>query len=302
MKPFSRISLLVTLGALALGFPAGAQDQPQLSATGYIEIWPGSLPVVLSAPHGGSEKPADIPDRAYGKTNIDGFTRPLAYAVRDALTKKFGQAPPLIVCLLSRRKVDCNREIEEAAQGHPIAEKVWYEFQDGIMAAEKAVLAKHDHGLYFDIHAQGNPGSRVELGYAITAEELGWPDAKLNAPGVAERSTVRLLDKASPTTFAELLRGPLSFGALLEQRGIAATPSPQRPLKAGILFFNGGYNVRTHGSTDGRGLDAIQLETPITVRRTPEQRENFSRALADAVEEYLFRHRGMKLGEGSKTP
>lgn len=300
MKPLLRRP--VVLASFLLALSAWAEDKPQLSASGHVEIWPGTLPVVLSAPHGGSDKPPDMPDRAYGKTNIDGFTRPLAYAVREAFVKKFGQAPPLVVCLLSRRKVDCNREIVEAAQGHPIAEKVWHEFQGGIKAAEKAVLAKHDHGLYFDIHAQGNPGSRVELGYAITAEELGWPDAKLNAPEVAQRSTVRLLDEASPTTFAELMRGPLSFGALLEQRGIPATPSPQRPLKAGILFFNGGYNVRTHGSSDGRGLDAIQIETPITVRRTPEQRENFARALADAAAEYLLRHRGMKLEEAKSAP
>ena len=268
---------------------------PQLSPSGHVEIWPGTLPIVLSAPHGGTSKPANIPDRTYGKMNLDSYTRPLAYAMREAFLAEFGEAPPLIVCLLSRRKVDCNREIGEAAQGNPIAEKVWHEFQDAISAAEKSVLRRHKRGLYFDIHAQGNPGSRVELGYAMTAEELGWPDAKLNAPEHARRSTVRLLDADAPATFAELLRGPHSLGALLEQRGIPATPSPQRPLKEGILYFNGGYNVRAHGSADGKGLDAIQLETPMNLRRTPEDRERFARALADATAEYLLRHRGMRL-------
>ena len=298
MPAFTRCLILSTSLLLICGLlSADAEDQPTLSPSGFVEIWPGTLPIVLSAPHGGSEKPANIPDRTYGKTNLDGFTRPLSYAVRQAFLKKYGEAPPLVVCLISRKKVDCNRELLEAAQGNPTAEQIWHEFQDAIKAAEAAVLSHHKHGLYFDIHAQGNPGSRVELGYAMTAEELGWPDAKLNAPEVARRSTVRLLDEASPTTFAELMRGPLSFGALLEQRGIPATPSPQRPLKAGILFFNGGYNVRTHGSSDGKGLDAIQLETPMTVRRTAEDRERFARAVVDASGEYLMKHRGMKLGE-----
>ena len=274
------------------------QEKPMLSPSGYVEVWPGTLPVVLSAPHGGTEKPADIPDRTSGKTNLDSYTRPLSYAVRDAFTRKFGQAPPLVVCLLSRRKVDCNRDIAEAAQGNPIAEKVWHEFQDAIIAAEKSALRKNDHGLYFDIHAQGNPGARVELGYAMTSEELNWTDAQLNAPDVAKRSTVRLLDEASPTTFAELMRGPISFGAMLQRRGIAATPSPQLPVKPGIPYFNGGYNVRTHGSADGKGLDGIQLETPITVRRTEEQRADFAQAVVGASEEYLLKHRGMKLGGG----
>lgn len=298
MPAFTHCLILSTFLLLICGLRAAdAEDKPTLSPSGFVEIWPGTLPVVLSAPHGGTEKPTDIPDRTYGKTNLDGFTRPLAYAVRAAFIKRYGQAPPLVVCLISRKKVDCNRELLEAAQGNPAAEKIWHEFQDAIKAAEAAVLRKNEHGLYFDIHAQGNPGSRVELGYGVTAEELGWPDAKLNAPEVARRSTVRLMDEASPTTFAELMRGPLSFGALLEQRSIAATPSPQRPLKEGILYFNGGYNVRTHGSSDGKGLDAIQLETPMTVRRTAEDRERFARAVVDASGEYLLKHRGMKLGE-----
>jgi hypothetical protein len=288
--------ILFAIVTLAPVTGASAEDKPQLSPSGYVEIWPGTLPVVLSAPHGGTEKPTDIPDRPYGQKNLDGFTRPLAYAVRESFIKKYGEAPPLVVCLLARRKVDCNREIGEGAQGNAKAEKVWHEFQDGIKAAEKLVLEKNPHGLYLDIHAQGNPGSRVELGYAMTAEELGWPDEKLNAPEVAQRSTVRLLDEVSPTTFAELMRGPLSFGAMLEQRGVPATPSPQRPLKAGMAFFSGGYNVRAHGSADGKGLDGIQLETPITVRRTEEQRAHFAQAVVDAAEEYLLKHRGMRLG------
>ena len=288
--------LLLVLGGRICGLAEDAlPGKPQLSASGYVEIWPGTLPVVLSAPHGGTEKPAGLPDRTYGKGTLDANTRPLAYAIREAFTRRFGEAPPLVVCLIARRKVDCNREIREGAQGNVSAEQVWHEFQDAITAAEAKVLEKHPHGIYFDIHGHGHPSPRVELGYALTAEELAWPDLKLNAPDIAARSTVRLLDGASPVTFAELVRGPLSFGAMLEHRGIRAVPSPENGLKAGDIYFGGGYNVRTHGSEDGKGLDAIQIEAPEMLRKTPEARESLARAIVDSTVEYLEKHRGLKL-------
>lgn len=291
-----RLWLILSLcGSFLLRGHAEEVQDSRLSASGYVEIWPGTLPVVLSAPHGGTEKPPDVPDRAFGKGTLDANTRPLALAIRDAFARRFGAAPPLVACLMARRKVDCNREIREGAQGNATAERVWHEFQDAITAAEAAVLQKHPHGIYFDIHGHGHPSARVELGYGLTAEELGWPDPRLNAPDIAARSTVRLLDAASPVTFAELVRGPQSFGALLEQRGIRAVPSPVNVLKAGDLFFGGGYNVHTHGSGDGKGLDAIQIEAPETLRRTPEARAALARALVDATAEYLEKHRGLKL-------
>jgi hypothetical protein len=289
-------------GFLVLASVAFAADAPKLRPSGLVEIWPGTLPVVLSAPHGGTNKPASIPDRSYGTTNLDSFTRPLAYAVREAFLKKFGEAPPLVVCLLSRKKVDCNREIVEGAQSNKLAEQVWTEFQDGIAEAEKSVLKNSAHGMYFDIHAQGNPGQRTELGYGLSAAELAWPDEKLNEPEIEKRCTVRLISEASPLTFAEFIRGPQSFGALVEARGIPATPSPQRPLKAGVKYFSGGYNVRAYGSADGTGLDGIQLETPGDVRKNSETRAAFAKAVAEATEEYLLKNYGMKLGAaaGSK--
>lgn len=294
----SAIGFVALFQSLAyIAFAAGA---PDISPSGLVELWPGTLPVVLSAPHGGTNKPAEIPDRSYGTMNVDRFTRPLAYAVRDAFIKKYGEAPPLVVCLLARKKVDCNREIVEGAQSNKLAEQVWTEFRDGIIAAEKAVLKKQPHGIFFDIHAHGHPAQRTELGYGLTSAELAWPDKKLNVPEIERRSAVRLLSETSPLTFAEFIRGPQSFGALLESHGIPATPSPQRPLKTREKFFSGGYNIRTHGSADGAGLDAIQLETPGEVRTNAAARTAFARALADATGEYLLKHRGIRLRPAAK--
>ena len=142
---------LVTLclGFVALVAPAAepVAETPRVSASGFIRHWPGELPIVLSVPHDGAAKPADIPDRTSGVTVRDSYATALGHALRDALRTRFGQAPQLVVCELSRKKVDCNREIGEGAAGQPQAEQVWREYHACVDAAEAAVLANQAAGI-----------------------------------------------------------------------------------------------------------------------------------------------------------
>ncbi len=99
--------------------PSAAPSAPQVSTSGYIKYWPGTLPIVISVPHDGAVMPPDIPDRTEGVTVRDTYSRALAEAIRAALTKKFGRAPHLIVCEISRKKVDCNRELAKRPRANP---------------------------------------------------------------------------------------------------------------------------------------------------------------------------------------
>ncbi|QIF00858.1 N-formylglutamate amidohydrolase [Roseimicrobium sp. ORNL1] len=263
--------------------------------TGYIEYWPGDLPVILSAPHGGRLTPSELPNRTTGRLQRDAFTVELATAMRTAMQRKYGAAPHLIVCHLARVKLDANREIKEAAQGNATAEKAWHEYHDFISEAEKSILQKYPKGLYLDIHGHSHDKQRVELGYLLGKDEIQWPPQRLNLPEVAARSSIRLLDQSSDEDFAGLLRGPSSLGGLLEQRGVACVPAPGAKVESADLYFNGGYNTETHGSMDGVGLDAIQLEVPRKFRNEKVDREALARALADALSPYFEKHFKMPL-------
>ena len=264
-------------------------------ATGHVRTWPGELPIVLSVPHDGASAPADIPDRTSGVTVRDSHARALAEAIRDALQARCGRAPHLIVCELSRRKVDCNRALAEGATD-PAAGRVWREYHAAIDAAEQAVLARSPHGLYLDIHSHGHPQKRMELGYLLTAADLRRPAGELDADdAVAARSSVRALSRRTPAKFSELLRGETSLGGLLAARGLAATPSPAALPLPGEPYFNGAYDVAAHGSRDGGRLDGIQLEVPATQRDTPARRAATAQAVAEALEVYFERHYGTKL-------
>lgn len=74
-------------------------------------------------------------------------------------------------------------------------------------------------------------------------------------------------------SFSEVIRGATSMGAFFELptaqnvSGYLSVPSPQVNAPAsGEDYFQGGYNVETHGSQDGGTIDAIQIEFPRYLR------------------------------------
>jgi hypothetical protein len=215
--------------------------------------------------------------------------------MREAMKRRYGAAPHLIICHLARVKLDPNREIKEAAQGGVTAEKAWHEYHGFIREAEQVIMQSHSRGLYLDVHGHSHEKQRVELGYLLGKDEIQWPPQRLNVPEVAERSSIRLLDKSSEEDFAGLLRGPHSLGAMLEQRGVPCVPAPGVEVDAADLYFNGGYDTETHGSMDGVGLDAIQLEVPRKFRDEKTSREALARALSDALAPYFEKHFKMAL-------
>jgi len=267
----------------------------------YTEYVVGDLPIVISAPHGGSMVPDEITDRTYGTTGRDRNTQELSRSIREALIELTGRAPHMIVSRLRRTKLDPNREITEAAQGNPFAENAWSEFQGSIEVAEDIVTRDFGSGLYLDIHGHGHDIARVELGYLLSRNDLTRSDAALNASSFDAKSSVRALAGTVDITFAQLIRGPASLGALLQERGTRSVPSTADPDPDGGAYFSGGYNTARHGSRDGGTISGIQLEHHFPgLRDTVQNRNAYATMLADALVVYLEVHFGLTVsGPGS---
>ena len=254
----------------------------------YAEYIPGTLPVVVSAPHGGLLEPDEIPDRTFGVLATDLETQDLARRIRTALLDRLGAAPHLVISRLDRSKLDPNRSIEEAAQDDPFAEHAWQEYHAYVDTARALVARDYGSGLYLDIHGHGHPVDRVELGYLLSAEELERSDEELASGSLAAESSVRALVASSGASLTEVVRGEQSLGALLQARGVRAVPSPSEPDPAGEPYFTGGYSTRRHGSRDGGNVSGIQLEHHFDgLRDTPEHRTTYAGVLASAVEVFL---------------
>jgi hypothetical protein len=264
----------------------------------YIEVRPGTLPIILTVPHGGSLKPANVLARRYGVTGTDSNTVPLAEIIIEELAKRYGGKPHTIISHLDRSKLDPNREMEEAAQGDPTAIAAWHRFHDSAHKACDSVMKKSGLGLLLDIHGHRHLDQRVELGYMVKGDILKHSDAELNTDAALIASTcIRDLDKRSPQSFAELVRGPQSLGGLLEDRGFRCLPSPTKASPAFMAgYFSGVYDVAAHGSRDGGTVSAIQVECPWNnVRDTSEHQRRFAVALADSLGTYFEVHFGRKL-------
>ena len=255
----------------------------------YVEFLVGDAPIVLSAPHGGTLLPAEIPDRTSGETVRDTNTDTLAVVISNTFAASLNHRPHVIVMRLHRRKVDANREIVEAAQGNHFAEIAWKEFQGFIEAARADVRTRFTNGFYIDLHGHGHPIQRLELGYLISATELAGTDAQLNA--LVAQTSVRALAQRRSLALASLLRGPQSLGAMFEQEGFAAVPSPASPNPAGAEYFSGGYNTDRHGSRASGTIDGVQLEANFTgVRDNATSWQRFATALVSVLDRYFTQY------------
>ncbi len=208
-----------------------------------------------------------------------------------------GKHAHVVIVHLHRVKLDANREIVEGAQGDAEAELAWHEFHQFMADAKNATGQRHTGGLYLDLHGHGHAIQRLELGYLLGQEELRQPDDSLNGrPAYEIASSIRSISVLSPLSFAELLRGPSSLGALLEAEGFPAVPSDSTPHPGDAEYFSGGYNTAVHGCRGGGQICAVQIESNrIGVRDTGENRARFAGALARVIEQYLQLHYGIDI-------
>ncbi len=281
---------------LALAAQPYTPGQAYFGAQNYIEYVAGNLPLILSAPHGGYLNPTSIPDRdCTGCTYVmDGSTQELARALANAVYARTGCYPHVVINRLHRRKMDANRDLPEAADGDPIAEQAWTEFQGFLDGAHDAISQTFGKGLYIDLHGHGHAEQRLELGYLLTKSELQLPDASLNLGSQVAGSSIRrlALQNVTGTDHAGLLRGEYSLGTLLSDLGYPAVPSAADPFPDGAdLYFNGGYNTARHGSQSGGLVDAIQIECNRTgIRDSLPNLLRFADSLSVALLNYLERH------------
>jgi hypothetical protein len=258
----------------------------------YIEYVAGELPIIITAPHGGSLRPDEIPDRTFGTTVTDLNTVELARAIDSAFVRHTGKHVHVVMVHLARVKLDANRDIAEGAQGDAEATIAWQDFQGFVRDAKSAVNAASESGFYIDLHGHGHDIQRLELGYLLDADQLALPDATLDGePAHETESSIRTLSVRSPLSFATLLRGPNSLGALFEREGFPAVPSDSTPDPGTDPYFSGGYNSSLHGCRTGGTICGVQIEANrIGVRDTPENRRRFAEALVKVLDAYVLAH------------
>lgn len=257
----------------------------------YIEYLAGNFPLIISVPHGGHLKPAEIADRTGSVGRYDVNTQELARYIAGAIFDKTGKWPHIIFNRLHRIKLDANREIKRAACEDEIAEKAFNEFHAYIDSAEASVTRNFGTGLYIDLHAHNHNKQNLELGYLISKDDLALTDSEINKNGIINHCSIRHLAENPQFTLAQLLRGGSSLGAMFEKKGYPACPSDKQKDTGEEPYFDGGYNTELHSSIIDGTIDGIQIETNWSdVRDNDDNMKSFAAAFADVVVDYLKMH------------
>ncbi|MEO0898031.1 MAG: T9SS type A sorting domain-containing protein [Bacteroidota bacterium] len=276
---------------------------------GYISYQVGQLPIVLSAPHGGDLKPTDIPDRSCPNavTVKDLNTLQLTEAISESLFDLTACYPHMVLCHLSRTKLDCNRNLADGACSDPLAERAWNEYHEFLDSALNTIhTTYHEAPLLLDVHGHGHPIARIELGYLLEASDLRLSDSVLNTTPLVQESSIQHLanHNLSGSTHSDLLRGGQALGSLLTSANYPSVPSLQNPEPGlGNAYFTGGYITARYGSANGqRESNAIQLELNRPgIRDTQSHWEEFADSMASVLLDYVRIHQGLDLTACTST-
>ena len=253
--------LLPALAALAPASDAPAAPRP----VDFVTVQKGTLPVIVSAPHGGRKKLPDVPVRVgKGLANFhtvrDENTAELTERFVEELGKLLKGKPWVVIARFERKYLDANRPPAEAYESEKA--KPYYDAYHGALASAcKAVKKEFGRGLLLDVH-----------GNALH------PDAICR--GTQNLKTVTLLKEREGLA---AIRGKKSVLGRMEDRGYTVIPAGGDDEKAKEApAFAGGHIVQTYGSHTDFGIDAIQVEFGSKMR-AKDQYGTTALEFADAV-------------------
>ncbi|CAN5252197.1 hypothetical protein BH11PLA2_BH11PLA2_30340 [soil metagenome] len=237
----------------------------------YMILREGTLPILLSAPHGGRMPIKDATVRkGVGVTQFvtgpDMSTDDLALKIAELLEKRFGAKPYLVIAKFERKYADANRTAAHAYESE--AAKPVYELYHSTLTKYRDTIKKDfTSGLVLDIHGQGGEVNTIFRGTN------------------GGKSVKHLIDRHGD----QALTGPKSLFGQLASHDILIFPTIGSKDKEDSRY-NGGYIVQTYGSSDGGNVDAIQLEFGTNLRQKTKI-EATAKAAADSiavfVEEFL---------------
>lgn len=255
-----RRRLIAALGVIAgLCLVAGP-----LAAGEWLTVRVGTMPVVLSAPHGGDRPMPHIPARQRSdlpkfQTVRDERTAELTEKLADALAEESGRQPFVVILRAERKYVDVNRPPEHAYEAEP-AKAVYVAYHRALRKACDEIRAKWKHGLLLDVH-----GQTLEDGVIFR--------------GTHNLETITALrQRAGPEVYRQLDRA-------LEKQGFRVLP----PADERETRFTGGYIVQTYGSQHPDGIDAIQWEFGSELRQK-EVLDQTARQAGKALAEFVRQH------------
>lgn len=236
------------------------------STNKYLTHYKGDTNILLSAPHGGSIRPINIPYRSYGNRSRDTYTKELIKKIINFSAQK----PYYIYSNIHRSRVDLNRGVIEGAQGNERAINIWEDWNNTLNSFSAEIRNKYKKGIYVDIHSHSN-SDKFQVGYGLSVNSYldiksGWE--------TKTHSTMYTLKPKSDKSEYEVLFGENSVIGTLESYGFDVLV-PEEEAK----YLNGGRNIKQWSDY---GIGAVQIESPISILK--DELEVVAIAICNAIE------------------
>lgn len=241
----TRLVLIVGIVWLSIFDASSAWSAETLDRLVLVES--GDLPIILTAPHGGSESIPGVPDRKgvgvdLFSTRSDAFTDELAERTAAAIEQQTGKRPYTIIAQFHRKSLDANRPPRLAYESDE-AKAVYDAYHHAIAQARRQVIQRWGGGLLLDLHGQREQPEVIFL-------------------GTQNGQTTEHLRREFG---AAALTGEAGFFSQLTQQGFSIRP-PLGSEEREHTAYDGGHTVITYGSGSGGPFDAIQLELGLALR------------------------------------
>lgn len=258
------LALVALVPALALTGCGGGKSpasptpspSPTIDPALYLSIEAGTLPIVLSAPHGGTTTLPGVPTRQTGTTVLDTNTYQLATSIQGAIASRTGRRAYLVAALVSRAYVDFNRRSADAYESSSVA-PLYQAYHSALQQAVLAARSQSSGGaLFVDIHGQSSDVTVVFRGTRA-----------------GETASLSVL-YATPSGFLTRL---MALGIDVSPRTAGGAENPD---------YDGGYIVATYGAGTIGGINAVQLEFGMNYRQSGVLPSTASQ-VADAIVEHL---------------
>ncbi len=253
------------------------------SETRLVKRHRGTMPIILTCPHGGSETPPNVSRRTAATTpatctggnafkdSRDANTIDVAEGVAQKILDLTGLSPYVVIAEFHRERIDANRP-DRCAFTDPDAQPFYDEYHNRIADYLDQLLAENDNrGFLFDIHGTGNADADIFLGTGNGATL---------SPGFDRKNLFMQHGLQGLLTAVRQPNGALPPATL------RYTLSPADATEAEVPELNGGFTVRTNASR----LNCIQLEITSSIRNDDARRALLVEALAFTLINFVRRY------------
>jgi N-formylglutamate amidohydrolase len=283
LKHHSYCHLMLIRILTLLIFSVCAGDSSAAETTDLVDSSVGTLPIIITVPHGGMKRVPGVEVRSKPTTqkfNIgtDRGTSEFSKLLIKELSTSLKGEPYVVRADFSRKYIDPNRA-PEGAYEVPAAKPIYDTYHSRIREFIAEIKKKFPNGsLLLDIH-----------GHPLPAYDDTFVRGTDNGLSVA-----KMIEKHGPDS----LIGPKSVFGVLQAKGHKVHP-PNTPMGKPVedLRLQGSFTIRTYGSHTEQGIDALQVEMGSKLR-SPKVMPELARDFAEAITVF---HNTYLVGTPSKT-